>query len=139
MTATLSMYFCMHKHGKSRYTHELFKNDRLKRGCDLRKFTQSRLTEISGKGGGACLTAAFSLVQEAQARTESVLWLSSPLKPFYPPDAVQNGVDLTRLPVLFLSRPQEAFLASAKLLAPAASVWSCGIWLPGRNPNNNSQ
>ena len=107
------------------------KNDRLKRGCDLRKFTQSRLTEISGKGGGACLTAAFSLVQEAQARTESVLWLSSPLNPFYPPDAVQNGVALTRLPVLFLSRPQEAFLASAKLLGSGGFgmvVWDLASW-----------
>lgn len=107
------------------------RGDRISRGGDLCHFTRSRLTEISGLGGGAILTLAFSLVQEAQSRCESVLWLSSPLKPFYPPDAVKNGVDLSRLPVLFLPRPQEAFLASAKLLGSGGFglvVWDLASW-----------
>jgi hypothetical protein len=105
--------------------------DRISRGSDLRSFTRSRLTEVSGKGGGAVLTFAFSMVSEAQKRDESVLWLSSPLKPFYPSDAHQNGIDLSRLPVLFLSRPQEAFLASAKLLGSGGFgllVWDLASW-----------
>lgn len=104
---------------------------RIAYASDLRNLTRSRLTEISGKGGGAGLTFAFSLLREAQSRCESVLWLSSPLKPFYPPDAAANGVDLTRLPVLFLSRAEEAYLASAKLLGSGGFglvVWDLASW-----------
>ena len=60
-------------------------------GADLKRYTRSRLTEVSGRGGGAGLTFAFSLVREAQQRDDSVLWLSSALKPFYPPDAHHAG------------------------------------------------
>jgi hypothetical protein len=104
---------------------------RISLGSDLKRFTRSRLTEVSGRGGGAGLTFAFSLVREAQQRDESVLWLSSALKPFYPPDAHASGVDLKRLPVLFLSSPQEAFSAAAKLLGSGGfglMVWDLASW-----------
>jgi recombination protein RecA len=104
---------------------------RIARGSDLKRFTRSRLTEVSGRGGGAGLTFAFSLVKEAQQRDESVLWLSSSLKPFYPPDAHAAGVDLKRLPVLFLPRPEEAFSAAAKLLGSGGFgllVWDLASW-----------
>ena len=104
---------------------------RIARGSELNRFTRSRLTEVSGRGGGAGLTFAFSLVREAQQRDESVLWLSSGLKPFYPPDAHATGVDLNRLPVLFLPRPQEAFSAAAKLLGSGGfglMVWDLASW-----------
>lgn len=110
---------------------EVSREDRIALGSDLKGLTNSRLTEISGKGGGGVLTFAFSLVREAQSRGESVLWLSSALKPFYPPDAYRAGVDLQRLPVLFLSRPQEAFLAAAKLLGSGGFgllVWDLVSW-----------
>ncbi len=104
---------------------------RLSRGSDLRLLTKNGLTEVSGKGGGAVLTLAFSLLREAQQRAESVLWLSSPLKPFYPPDGHRSGVDLKRLPVLFLARPQEALWASLKLLGSGGFgllVWDMASW-----------
>ena len=100
-------------------------------GADLKRYTRSRLTEVSGRGGGAGLTFAFSLVREAQQRDDSVLWLSSALKPFYPPDAHHAGVDLKRLPVLFLPRPEEAFTAAAKLLGSGGfglMVWDLASW-----------
>lgn len=109
----------------------LSQESRITRASDLWDLTRSRLTEVSGKGGGAVLTFAFSLLREAQGRSESVLWLSSPLKPFYPPDAAANGVDLSRLPVLFLSRAEEAYLASAKLLGSGGfglMVWDLASW-----------
>lgn len=110
---------------------EVEREDRLWRGSDLRRFTQNRLVELSGEGGGAVLTLAFSLVREAQQRDESVLWLSSGLKPFYPPDAWENGVDLSRLPVLFLAKPSHAFSASTKVLASGGFgllVWDLASW-----------
>lgn len=104
---------------------------RLQRASDLALFTRSRLTEVSGRGGGGVLTFAFSLVREAQGRDESVLWLSSSLKPFYPPDAYRCGVELERLPVLFLNRPEEAYLAASKLLGSGGFgllVWDLASW-----------
>lgn len=110
---------------------ESLAGDRLVRGAELQRYTRHRLTEISGEGGGAVLTLAFSLVREAQSRQESVLWLSSSLKPFYPRDAADSGVDLERLPVLFLSRPKDAFVASSKLLGSGGFgllVWDLASW-----------
>ena len=104
---------------------------RIALGSDLKRFVRSRLTEVSGRGGGGGLTFCFSLVREAQQRDESVLWMSSGLKPFYPPDAQAAGVDLNRLPVLFLPRPEEAFSAAAKLLGSGGFglvVWDLASW-----------
>lgn len=101
------------------------------RGSDLAAIVERQLTEISGSGGGAGLTLAFSLVRWAQEKGQSVLWLSSSAKPFYPPDAHRAGVDLDRLPVLFLSRPQEAFIAAAKLSGSGGFgllVWDLVSW-----------
>lgn len=105
--------------------------ERLHRGSDLRRFCRNRLTEISGKGGGAGLTLAFSLLREAQERDESVLWISSRRKPFYPLDAYRNGVDLSRLPVLFLKHSRDAFISGAKLLGSGGFgfvVWDLASW-----------
>lgn len=106
-------------------------DDRLVSGCELRGYFRSRLTEVSGQGGGAGLTLAFALLRDAQTRDESVLWVSSSLKPFYPPDAHANGVDLARLPVLFLKSPQDAFVALARLLGSGGFgfvVWDLASW-----------
>lgn len=105
--------------------------ERLGRGSDLRRFLRNRLTEVSGKGGGAGLTLAFSLLREAQQRDESVLWISSRRKPFYPEDAYRNGVDLARLPVLFLRHPRDAYWSAARLLGSGGfgfMVWDFASW-----------
>lgn len=109
--------------------------DKLSLSSELKRGVASRLTEISGQGGGAVLTFAFSLVRDAQRAGESVLWLSSRLKPFYPPDAESAGVDLKSLPVLFLSHPEEAYLAASQVLGSGAFallVWDLVSWKKSR-------
>lgn len=90
-----------------------------------------RLTEVSGSGGGGGLTFALTLVRELQLRGESVVWLSSSSKPFYPPDAERAGVDLEKLPLVFLRDPQQASLAATKLLSSGGFgllVWDLVSW-----------
>ncbi|MFA5507853.1 MAG: recombinase A [Vulcanimicrobiota bacterium] len=120
-----------------RFEHLLFpqgvglETARISLGSELKPYTRWGLTEVSGRGGGAGLTLAFSLLREAQQRNESVLWLSSALKPFYPPDAQRAGIDLRRLPVLFLRRPEEAFTAAVRLLGSGGFslvVWDLVSW-----------
>lgn len=59
-----------------------------------------RLTELSGHGAAASLTAAVALVVEAQARGEPVAWATLPAASFYPPDLAEAGVDLDALVVI---------------------------------------
>jgi recombination protein RecA len=75
-----------------------------------------RLVEISGSEASAALTIAFSLVREAQQCSEPVGWVTTTETSFYPPDAVQNGIDLTTLVVVRLSRAENIARAGEKLL-----------------------
>ena len=112
---------------------------RLRRGSELWSLTVGRLTEVSGEGGGGGLTLAASFLSSAQSQGRSVLWLSSEVKPFYPPDMQAAGVALERLPVLFLPRPEDAALAATRLLGSGGFdllVWDLASWkrAPGRLP-----
>ncbi len=60
------------------------------------------IVEISGGPTTAVLTAAFALVHEAQRLGEPVAWIGSRQGMFFPPDAVEAGVDLGALPVVFV-------------------------------------
>lgn len=59
-----------------------------------------RLIEISGLGGSACLTLAFSLVLDAQRQAETVAWVTREESCFFPPDAWASGVDLEAVAVV---------------------------------------
>ena len=95
------------------------------------RLASGRLTEVSGLGGGGGLSFALFFVRALQRRGESVVWLSSPAKPFYPPDAERAGVDLSRLPLIFLREPEQASLAATKLLSSGGFgllVWDLVSW-----------
>ncbi|MEZ4403666.1 MAG: recombinase A [Kofleriaceae bacterium] len=68
-----------------------------------------RLTELSGVGAIASLTAATALVLEAQTRGEPVAWLALPGSGFFPPDLAASGVDLDALVVV---RARDATIAA---------------------------
>lgn len=89
----------------------------LRQAAELWELTAGRLCEVSGAGGGGGLTLAASFLCRAQAERKSYLWLSSELKPFYPPDLQAHGVCLKQLPVLFLPRPDDALKAMIKLVS----------------------
>ncbi len=112
---------------------------RLRYGHELGGLTTGRLTEVSGAGGGAGLTLAASFLRRAQGRGQTVLWLGCDGKTFYPPDMQAAGVDLERLPVLFLPQPADAALAATRLLSSGGFdllVWDLASWKkpPSRLP-----
>jgi recombination protein RecA len=59
-----------------------------------------RLTELSGIGAVASLTAAVALLLEAQERGEPVAWIGLLAAGFFPPDLDDAGVDLDALVVV---------------------------------------
>jgi recombination protein RecA len=59
-----------------------------------------RLVELSGGADTASLTAAFGLVLEAQLAGDRAAWVTLPTTTFFPPDAVDGGIDLATLPVV---------------------------------------
>ncbi|MBK9036842.1 MAG: recombinase A [Myxococcales bacterium] len=77
-----------------------------------------RLTELSGVGAVASLTAATALLLEAQGRGEPCAWIVLPGACFFPPDLADSGVDLDALVVvrtrdtLTLARAADTLLRS---------------------------
>lgn len=59
-----------------------------------------RLVELSASAEAAPLTAAFALVLDAQMGGESTAWVTLEHSSFFPPDAVEGGIDLDTLPVV---------------------------------------
>ncbi len=79
-----------------------------------------RLVELSAKGAGATLTAAFRLVLDAQRRGENVAWICARPAGFFPPDAAAGGVDLAALPVILAPGLHHAGRATTHLLRSGA-------------------
>jgi len=79
-----------------------------------------RLTEISGQGATAQLTAAIGLVVDAQAQGEPVAWVTLPGSIFYPPDASESGVDLDALAVVRAPGANAAARAADRLVRSGA-------------------
>lgn len=75
-----------------------------------------RFVEVSSSAASASLTIVFGLIREAQEQKETVGWVTSVEKFFYPPDAAQVGIDLTALAVIRLSRSDNIPRAGEKLL-----------------------
>jgi len=79
-----------------------------------------RLTEISGAGAGAPLTAAVGLVLQAQYECEPVVWVAVPGESFYPPDVSEFGVDLDALAVVRVPTVRNAARAAERLVRSGA-------------------
>jgi recombination protein RecA len=75
-----------------------------------------RIAELSSDGECASLSAALSLVLEAQRRGEPAAWIAVGRSTFYPPDAAQSGVDLPSLPVVRVADSRAAASTADKLL-----------------------
>ena len=79
-----------------------------------------RLSEISGQGAVASLTAAFCLVHRAQLEKELVAWIALESSAFFPPDVEQCGVDLHSLVVVRVPSDRAAARATDHLLRSGA-------------------
>ena len=79
-----------------------------------------RLVEVSGAGAAAVLTAAFGLVLEAQRVGEPVAWVTPKESSFYPPDAVESGIDLDALVVIRVSDFRDVGRAADRLARSGA-------------------
>lgn len=84
---------------------------------------QGNLVEISGAGASGVLSSAISLVVEAQqgsGRYGLVAWVGTTRSLFFPPDAVDAGVELERLILIRLNRPSEQIAAATRLARSGA-------------------
>jgi len=79
-----------------------------------------RLTELSGVGAVASLTAATSLLLEAQGRGEPAAWITLVTASFYPPDLDDAGVDLDALVVVRAPTALALVRAADRLLRSGA-------------------
>lgn len=71
------------------------------------------LVELSASGASALLTAAFSLVVDAQKSGEPVAWIGLPASGmFFPPDGAAAGVDLSALAVVRMLNVRAAVRAA---------------------------
>jgi len=61
---------------------------------------RGRLVEVTGGPRGSSLTWSFRLVLESQKLGEPVAWITGPRSTFFPPDVVENGIDLAALVVV---------------------------------------
>ena len=95
---------------------EKFKRDIVQQSRLTLAELAGRIVEISSAGASAALTIAFGLVRETQERGEPVGWVTSGESFFYPPDAADNGTDLTALVVVRLLDTASIPRAGEKLL-----------------------
>ncbi len=79
-----------------------------------------RLTEISDSGAAPTLTAAASLILQAQQRGEPAAWIGFGNSIFFPPDFAEWGIDLEALPVIRAPDDRAASLAADQLLRSGA-------------------
>jgi recombination protein RecA len=79
-----------------------------------------RMAELSSDGECASVSAAVSLLLEAQRRGEPTAWIAVGRSTFYPPDAVRSGVDLSCLPVVRVDDSRAAARTADKLLRSGA-------------------
>lgn len=75
-----------------------------------------RMVEISSAMTSASLTAAMSLVLEAQRHGEPAVWIAAGESSFYPPDVAASGVDLDALVVVRTENATRAARAADHLL-----------------------
>ncbi len=79
-----------------------------------------RFAELSSPAASASLTAAISLIHQAQMRGEPSAWISTAGGTFYPPDVMASGIDLSALAVIRNRTKIEALRACEHLLRSGA-------------------
>ncbi len=79
-----------------------------------------RLVELQNEGASSVLSFAFSLVYEAQQDGEPVAWISASDSLFYPPDVIENGIDLEAVALVRVNSAKDAGRAADKLLRSGA-------------------
>jgi recombination protein RecA len=79
-----------------------------------------RFVELTSAAAGAALTAAVSLVLQAQLQGEPAVWISVGATTFYPPDVAASGVDLAALPVVRVNDTRAALRAADHLMRSGA-------------------
>lgn len=77
---------------------------------------RGRVVEFSAATDSAVLTAAASLVLEAQQINEPVAWITLPDSQFYPQDMQAHGIDLEALVVVRAADVTVAIRATERLL-----------------------
>jgi recombination protein RecA len=75
-----------------------------------------RLVELSAGAEAAHLTAAFGLVLEAQMGRDRAAWVTLEHSSFFPPDALDSGIDLDAMPVVRVPDARIAGRAADHLL-----------------------
>ena len=75
-----------------------------------------RVVEISGSAQAATLTAATTLILEAQRQGESAAWVAGCGSTFFPPDFAASGIDLNALPVVHVPDIKKASRVTDALL-----------------------
>ena len=73
------------------------------------------VVEVSGQGPSAALSATFEVLSEAQHAGELCAWICADVPPFFPPDAVDAGIDLAALAVIQVPSAQDAGRVADKL------------------------
>lgn len=89
-------------------------------GCWGLDTLSGRIAELSSDGLTASISAAVSLVLQAQRRGEPAAWVAVGQSTFYPPDVAQSGVDLEGLPVVRVADSRAAARTADKLLRSGA-------------------
>jgi recombination protein RecA len=79
-----------------------------------------RFVELSSEGETASLSAAASIILDAQTRGEPAAWVASGPSTFFPPDLAASGVDLDSLPVIRAADRMSAARAADWLLRSGA-------------------
>ena len=83
-------------------------------------YLAGKLVELRSKTGSAVLTAGLGLVQKAQAKLETTVWVTSPGSVFFPADAAAWGVDLHALAVIRVPGVMAILKALDKLIRSGA-------------------
>ena len=79
-----------------------------------------RFAELSSDGDTASISAAVSIILEAQRREEPAAWVAVGPSSFFPPDVAARGADLDSLPVIRVANTLSAARAADWLLRSGA-------------------
>jgi recombination protein RecA len=79
-----------------------------------------RFAELSNAGETASISAAASIILEAQHRGEPAAWVTAGPSSFFPPDVAASGIDLDSLPVIRVAKTIFAARAADWLLRSGA-------------------
>jgi recombination protein RecA len=83
-------------------------------------YLAGKLVELRSKTGSAVLTTGLGLVQKAQARLETAVWVTSTDSIFFPVDAATWGIDLNALAVVRVPGTMAILRALDKLIRSGA-------------------